>query len=70
MSQERRISPSPSIQAPRIPTLKLPQTTLATMRKVSGLGSEFGGARQGNQTWKVIKGKGKVTTRAQWSSTV
>jgi hypothetical protein len=63
-SHKGRLSPTPVTHAPRIPTLKLPQTTLATMRKAGGLGSE---ASQGNHTWK---GKGKESTRVKWCSIV
>lgn len=62
-SHKGRFSPTPMTRPPRIPTLKLPQTTLATMRKAGGLGSE---ASQGKHTWK---GKGKDPTRVKWCST-
>jgi hypothetical protein len=64
--QPGRFSPTLITRAPRIPTLKLPQPTLATMRKVSGLGSELD-AIQGKQSWK---GKEKDNTRIKWASTV
>ncbi|KAN0117347.1 hypothetical protein V8E51_003324 [Hyaloscypha variabilis] len=74
ISQKGRFSsttgPTTAAQAsaPRIPTLKLPQTTLAaTMRKINGLGSERESASQGYHTWK---GKGKDMTKVKWCSTV
>ncbi|KAE9376888.1 hypothetical protein N431DRAFT_186797 [Stipitochalara longipes BDJ] len=68
MSQKGVLPPTPAARAPRIPTLKLPQTTLAaTMRKINGLGSERESASQGYHTWK---GKRKDMTKVRWCSTV